>query len=58
MERLKDLLGRCKEKRSKQEYELKKPKGDDPRYPDFYATMARLSLLDWFISELETIIND
>ncbi|MHA2294833.1 MAG: hypothetical protein ACXAEU_01585 [Candidatus Hodarchaeales archaeon] len=50
---LEDLIKHCKEKRQIEEKKL--DIDNDPRKPDFYYRMARVTLLEWFIIELENI---
>ncbi|MHA2294831.1 MAG: hypothetical protein ACXAEU_01575 [Candidatus Hodarchaeales archaeon] len=50
---LDDLLKHCKAKRQIEETKL--DIDNDPRKPDFYYRMARVTLLEWFIIELENI---
>ena len=50
IEELLDLLGKYKVKRKEWEFKLRI--NDDPRRHDFYATMARLAMLDMIIADL------
>ena len=54
IEELLDLNGKYKAKRNLWEVKLKA--NDDPRKPDFYAIMARLTMLDMMVADLEYLI--
>ncbi|MHA2226470.1 MAG: hypothetical protein ACXAC8_14770 [Candidatus Hodarchaeales archaeon] len=50
-EEIQDLIGDYKAKRNLWEVKLKS--NDDPRRPEFYAIMARLTMLDIIVADLE-----
>ncbi|MFX0183094.1 MAG: hypothetical protein ACFE95_08450 [Candidatus Hodarchaeota archaeon] len=50
-----DQISKYKAKRNLWEKKLKK--NDDPRRPDFYAIMARLTMLDLIVADLDYLIR-
>ena len=54
---LADLVGKYKAKRNLWEVKLKTPAYNDPRKPDLYAIIARLSMLDMMVVDLERLMS-